>query len=286
MKLQRYFLGWQNQLVTEAVECLTRDWEADNLDLRNRLIITPTRTASRRLREKLAETVAAKYASVLPGLIVTPEYLLEDQTNQYNPAPDTVSVAVWSAVLRENDLSQFPNLFPDTDSMPCDTQFILSTAENITELKYELGGNGYSLASAANQLTDSPETERWNDLARLEEQYLTKIESLGLNDNQTVKQSIAAHPALPSHVEQVDVFGVPDPLPLAWKALTEIAEIRHAAYPPTEPFGVLHELPLRLELVGLIVLGKEFFGILPVHNKALKRLVRSDAFGHGTFYGF
>ncbi len=226
MTVERHFLGWHRDAVSAAVACLTSGWQDGNLDLRDRLIVVPTRNAARRLREKLAEVAAENGAVTLPGRVVTPEYLVADRANHYpNVASPSEVIAVWTDLLSSIDLRDYAALFPDKiQGQNRDTSWSLSTAENLSNLRRTLSEAGLSLRETAEKLAESPEPERWADLARLEEAYLQKLEEIGRQDPEQVKLWTAQNPKVPENINALDVFAVPDPLPLAASALDGLAE--------------------------------------------------------------
>ena len=71
---ERVFLDWSTPLLDSAVAHLVGDWSGDwsggwsggLLDLSDQLVVVPTRTAGRRLREALAAYVARHDAAVIP----------------------------------------------------------------------------------------------------------------------------------------------------------------------------------------------------------------------------
>ena len=225
MAVETHFLCWHSDALSLAAECLTKGWKQGDLDLRDRLVVVPTRNAGRRLREKLAEIAATEGNAVIPGRIVTPEYFMSDHYERFpSQASSSEMLALWIKLLKNIDFQDYPALFPSVSSaISPDDAWALSTAEQFVRLRRELGEGGFSFNDVAGEMVDSPEPERWRDLARLEAIFRKELESLGLDDPEEVKTNIVANPILPDRVKSVYVIAVPDPLPLAVTALENIA---------------------------------------------------------------
>ena len=67
------------------------------------------------------------------------------------------------------------------------------------------------------------ELERWRDMAALETAYLERLGSLGLIDKYQSMISCAENPEVSRGVERIIVAAVPDPTPLAVRALERLA---------------------------------------------------------------
>lgn len=223
LKLKRFFLDWNTDLVSAVVEELTRFWRGGNLDLREELIVVPTRTAARRLRERLAEQASLRESVVIPGPVVIPEYFIEDRQNRFSAATDSLVMAVWVKLLEEVSLDDYPALFPRPDSTAVNRQWALDMAEKLINVKRELGEAALTIKEAGERLSDSPEQGRWQELARLESEYQRRLKDLGMDDPDMVKNELVSDPRLPERIKKVSVFAVPDPLQLAVIALENIA---------------------------------------------------------------
>ncbi len=224
MTVTRHFMGWEEDAVSCAVACLTEGWETGNLDLRHRLVVVPTRNAGRRLRERLAEYAAEKAGAVIPGRVVTPEYLVTDHANRYAPytASSSEVIGVWLDLFQQLDLDDYPALFSQT-AENSGQEWAWTMTEHLISLRRLLSEAGLSLSSVSEEWRENPEPNRWRDLAALEKKYLDELAAYELYDPEQVKMWMAESPAIPAEVDKVDVFAVPDPLPLAVTALDRIA---------------------------------------------------------------
>ena len=66
---ERVFIDWSAPLLDASVAELAGDWSGGLLDLSALLVVVPTRTAGRRLREALAVFAAQRDAAVIPPMI-------------------------------------------------------------------------------------------------------------------------------------------------------------------------------------------------------------------------
>ena len=227
-RITRHFLGWNAPVVGRVVAALCAGWDDGVLDLRDTLVVVPTRNAGRRLREALAEAAAARGSAVMPGLIVPPEYLISPKPPFAKPIATPVeTLAVWTRLLLDLDLETFPALFPyNPEGFVQDSAWALSTAQRLVRLRSELAEGGLSVRGAATHWAACetfPEPERWEDLARLEELYLGRLRQLDKQDPDDAKIDAANRPRLPEEITQITVCAVADPLPLAVRALEKLA---------------------------------------------------------------
>ncbi|AKJ65583.1 PD-(D/E)XK nuclease family protein [Kiritimatiella glycovorans] len=195
------------------------------LDLRDRLLIVPTRHAGRRLREELARRAAARGSAVIPGPLTTPGGLCRPPESAQT-APRSVTAAVWADLLRETRGNGVQALFPrGGNDREADPASDLALAERIQRLREELDEEDSSIAHLAEMLAERPgEGPRWRDLLRLEELYRERLAGLGFTDPCDSRRAFRADPALPEGVERICVLCVPDPLPAAISVLERFAQ--------------------------------------------------------------
>jgi len=217
-----HFLGWDKPLLHAAVDTLMDSLSQGWLDLSALLVIVPTRHSGRRLREALAMRAAARNTGVLAPRVETPESFLA-LISPAGPGVDRVtSLAVWASLLGRSDYRRYPNLFfsPLTGR---DYSWALSTADRLSRLRRTLGENGFTLGALAGGDHAPHERERWQDLARLEQDYLARMDELGLTDRDVALMRGALAPSLPAGTARIAVMGVPDPIPLTLDALAVLA---------------------------------------------------------------
>lgn len=221
-EITRIFLGWDQPLLTLAIEQLTKDWSENTLDLSDHLVIVPTRQAGRRLRSSLALHAANREAGVLPPAVVTPDYLLSaaclaDLTKAVATRADIL--VSWADALLDANLDDFRNVFP-IEPPERNLSWALRTAEDLVSVQALLGEAGHTIQSASRQLaSEGLEPQRWAELARLEgraRRLLTKRKRLSPAN---ARNEAAQEGVLPEGVTRIVMIGVPDPPPLLCTAL-------------------------------------------------------------------
>lgn len=220
MAVKLHFTGRKRPALDLAVDFLLRDWEAGPIDLRDTLVLVPTRNAGRRLRERLALLAADRGTAVLTGPIETPPRLFAPEKTALPVASDVIAEAFWRKTL---DASDPRSLHPLGRAALAENPAARSSAaEHLVSLRSALCEENYDLASFAAQTVE--EKERWACLAELERAYRALLKNNGWCDDVSAKLETAAKAPLPENIKQVAVLFVPDPPPLALKALNEFSE--------------------------------------------------------------
>lgn len=221
-EITRTFLGWEQPLLTLAIDHLTCNWSDGTLDLSDHLVIVPTRQAGRRLRSSLALHAARREAGVLPPAVVTPDYLvsagcLADLTKAVATRADVL--VAWADALLDANLDDFRNVFP-IEPPERNLSWALRTAEDLISVQALLGEAGHTMQSASRELaSEGLEPQRWAELARLEgraRRLLTRRKRL---PPATARDEAAHNGVLPEGVSKIVMIGVPDPPPLLCTAL-------------------------------------------------------------------
>lgn len=202
-----------------AVEVLTRGWRSGPLDLRETLLIVPTRNAGRRLRERLAIETARQRTAVLMGPTYLPPQLFAPPPTK-RIAAGFVAQAFWIAALRKAPRDHLEALCPALARDESSSSFTL--AAHLTALRQTLCEEGFSIRTFAERVTH--EQERWQNLAKLEDLYLETLRSHGYCDDTEEKLAAAEHPTIPKDVRRVVILFTPDPPPLAIRALNALAQ--------------------------------------------------------------
>lgn len=205
VNISRHFHDWTTPSLSAAVEILTGGWTGTGpLDLRNCMIVVPTRHAGRRLRAELARTSASHNTAVLTHAVVTPEHIV--------PLPPGVAgESLALALLAQRLLEQhrnLPALLPVTDP-PWNFTFALGIAAQIQEVRRQLNEADRSIADLVPLVPDD-EQARWAEMAKLEKGLLQDVASLGLKDPLQARQEAARRPPDPPPCSRVLVLFVPD----------------------------------------------------------------------------
>ena len=219
------FLNWDRPALDRATEFLAAGWTSGPLDLRDRLIIVPTRHAGRRLRERLAMEARKRNTGVLIGHVETPSFLFRPPPSPVPLATGTAAEIFWRRTLNSAS-SELRALLPDLETSPHAASARNAAAGHLTGLRDLLCEEGHSLESFACvcEAKGNEELERWQCMAALEKEYCARVREKGWRDDVTAKLEAARSPQLPDGVQQVTVLFVPDPPPLALVALEHLSK--------------------------------------------------------------
>jgi len=224
MSVERYFLGWDAPVATKVCAFLSRLPSLVSADLKNKLIVVPTRQAGRRFRGALALHCAARQTAVLSPQVVTPTFLLHSDDPAVHVANQAEIRALWAETLLEIDPSEYAGFFsvhPPTQ----DFAWAMHTGNMIQGLRSRLADGGYQITDVQRDLASLlQEPERWKDLARLEGAYLKRLRELDRSDPLELMINQAENPRLPERIDTVVIAAVPDPTPLVLRALDHLAE--------------------------------------------------------------
>ncbi|HEY0838135.1 MAG TPA: hypothetical protein VGE72_29760, partial [Azospirillum sp.] len=207
----------------QVVSWLAEGWSGDQpLDLSELLVIVPTRQSGRRLREALAECAARRGAAVFPPRVLLPEALVAPPP-EGGAASRLESLLAWAQVFRELPLDDFREVLP-VDPPVRNFAWALQLAEQFVRLQRTLAEAGWRLRDVAGRVgRDFPEWERWRQIGELEAQHEQRLRAAGREDAPILRIRQAQAPSLPNGVRRVVVLAVPDPQPIALRALKVLA---------------------------------------------------------------
>ena len=222
MVIERLFPGWDAPLTHKVTDYLISAGTKERqkpLDLSANLIVVPTREAGRKLGEKLALCASEKGSALLSPRIVTPSYFLHQEEGPLATATLSEVKAIWAEVLVQTDLNRYPALFPGR--LPDqDYSWALSFGETLQNLRNQLADAELTIGNVATDFDSIlEETERWQDMARMETSYLDKISQLGLEDPVNHMIWCAQNPTIASSIKRIIVTAIADPTPLFIRAL-------------------------------------------------------------------
>ncbi|MBL9201981.1 MAG: PD-(D/E)XK nuclease family protein [Opitutaceae bacterium] len=225
-QVARYFLPWNRPWLPQVAAWLARGWSGGGaLDLSEVLAVVPTRHSGRRLREALAEHAAGRGQAVFPPRVSTPDMLLQCAENGAPVASRLESLLTWADVLLRVDLETVREALP-VDPPRRDFAWAWRLAEVFFRLQSQLNEAGLSLADvAARGDAVVPETSRWRDLAGLEELQASALMARGKCEPHAARREFSRQPALPAGVRRLVLLGMPDPLPLALRAIEAWAKV-------------------------------------------------------------
>ncbi|UUO05305.1 PD-(D/E)XK nuclease family protein [Blastopirellula sp. J2-11] len=190
--LARYFLGWDRPALISAADHLISRAHRDGplLDLSQYALILPGAQAGRRLRDLLVERAEAQEASLVPPMLCgvgqTPELLYE----QKRPfASQLTQQLAWAETLRLFATQQLKHLIPfppATDDLPQWREYgeiIRKTHRELASEKLDFAG----VAERAKEIPGFAELERWRTLAQLQQDYLARLDRVGVWDKETAR---------------------------------------------------------------------------------------------------
>ena len=223
MAPERHFLDWSAPLTERVGEWLLSDRTKGTVDLSDALVIVPTRQAGRRLRESLAMRCAEHSTALIPPIVREPLFFLQP-TRQGNVAGPLLSNTLWTRVLNEIDPVEYTGLFPVPPPRG-EAAWAIHTAEHIQRVRSTLVDGGYLMRDVVRQFGDRlDEPDRWADLARLETEYLNRLEQAGFEDRAANLIRQADAPELPAEARRVIIAAVPDPSLLMTRALAQVPD--------------------------------------------------------------
>ena len=207
----RVFLGWHAPLLESLKHWLLADENRDVLA--STLVVVPTSNSGRRLRMALSDGVG-----VISPHVVVPSRLFEVE----GVASKQETLWAWVQVIRDTGLSQFPHLFRNQDAgANAGFHVALALAKQFIQLRDTLADANASFRDAGYH---SPEKERWAELAELEGLMLKQLGRWKLRDPILAKRDQALSPDLPAGIKRIVVACVPDPTPMAIRALQSLLE--------------------------------------------------------------
>jgi ATP-dependent helicase/nuclease subunit B len=158
----RIFLGYDSPFLPNLSSRLLRDRE----ELAEMLLIVPTGQSGRLLRESLAMGAGA----LLSPNVTTPGALLH--ISDPKVAPPWLEKIVWIETLESipaADWENYSGLFPVPPATGGESsEWAVSLASEIVSLRTTLQDRLHNLFSASKFLASTPESARWEDLAKLE----------------------------------------------------------------------------------------------------------------------
>lgn len=219
----RRFLPWDQPLLPQAAALLAGDWRGGGpLNLRDVLVIVPTRQSGRRLREALAALAARHGAAVFPPRVMLPESLLVPP-GAGGIASRVESLLAWTEVCRTLPAGEFSAVIPHE---PPERNFTwaLGLARQLVQVQRTLAESGLRLADVAGRVeADFPELARWRELGALEARLDAVLAAWGRQDAPAARIHVATDPVLPDGVQRIILLAAPDPQPLALAALAALA---------------------------------------------------------------
>ncbi len=220
------FLGWSRPLADLAAPQLLnsgyRCEPGNSVDLSEVLVLISGRHAIRSLNEKMTALLEPLKAGVFLPEYYTPERFVMEGADKFNVASEIEVVRVWKKVLESCTSAEYPNLFPKDFAEKNDSA-VDYLARQFISLKRELSAGGHSVSSAI-QKGVSADSERWNEILRLENIAQYMLTDAWLTDPENLKLKLADSVEEFRKFERIIVIGMPDLSSLLLKRLAKAAE--------------------------------------------------------------
>lgn len=234
MPVTTHFLPWHRPLPAQAAGWLAEGRAGKPIDLSDTWVIVPTRQAGRRLREAIARRAHAAGTAALAPRVTLPEGVFE--TNRSSNTASGAAVRLhWARTLLAAKASEVTELIPGIGDKRS-FQWALGLAQRFARLRRLIVEGGLRFRDVTTCAGGGfAETERWNQLGRLETKYLERLYGSGLTDPEESKLVLARDPGVPPEgIDRIVLIGCPDPMPLAlvvleaWSRSVRIDVLVHA----------------------------------------------------------
>ncbi len=209
MPVSLVFLDWTRPLCVTVPGFLLAD--ASGLtDLRDTMIVVPTRQSGWRLRGALPLAADARGATLLSPAIVSAPVLLAPAT-EARVASDLQSLLAWCAVLKAVKPGDCEAFLGSRQNDPSNTGWALQTARRLQSLRTELADGGLTIAEVAARGNQLVEADRWAAMAELERRYTAQLNDWELQDATAASVAYARAGSPPDGLRHLVLACVPDP---------------------------------------------------------------------------
>ena len=187
--INRIFLGWNQPLLTGAIEFLHEKYcRGSSWDLDNVVLVLPGMLAARRLEQLLAIRAAEESLNLRPPQLVTFGDLTEKLYKAKYPFASNLQQSLaWVAALKSMSVDELEPLLvrpPGGDQ----NQPWIELASLLAQLHRELSSDLTMFSDVIELLQDDSDSARWIVLAELQNRYLDILTKQGLWDIQTARR--------------------------------------------------------------------------------------------------
>ena len=213
MEPEKIILDWRGSAVERSVFWLVdQSKRKEFIDLSHLLVVTQTSWAARRIKESLGQVAKEKDSACLlpqmrtPGSLIAPD---KEWIDGFSVASSVQSLAYWTLTLKEQDLGQFKDLFPQIPK-ELDASWVLSMARAMIRLRETLAEANYDceLVEQSGLTEKWGERDRWSDLSRLERHYRVRLERDGMMDPMDARRRWVVNPVVGTETKRVVLMGV------------------------------------------------------------------------------
>jgi ATP-dependent helicase/nuclease subunit B len=214
MRPALHFLGWNLPVSRLCASWLLAEPER----LARRLVVVPTRNSGRNLQEcLLAGRAGQGRGAVLGPRLAMPNDLFRPDAS----LPDAIRWAGWLEALRLTPESSLEELLPSGLADKGDA-WKIAVARQADLARETLAAACLGFSDVAAALPE--DARRWGELAGLEKAAVAAWEKWGHRDPVAAKRARAEEARRPQSVDEIVVAAVPDPTPLALRALGRLLE--------------------------------------------------------------
>ncbi len=221
MPITKTYLGWSYPVSLSAALALVSRFSTNSvlnaLDLSALTIVVPTRQSGRLLLNELLRISDESNRILFPPQIITPLDLIEIKSATAEKSQELAAMIEALSACEE-----LPFLYPS--GIPAVGAGRFEAAEMLCSLRNSISENGLTF----NQVLKSPVIEnyepgRWADLATIENEYLRILNQKGFCDR--TEELVKGCTQVDSErFKKIIVISVPDPTPLAAKAMEALGE--------------------------------------------------------------
>lgn len=210
MPVTRILMDWTRPLCDTVPEWLLGS-ACGLTDLRDTMLVVPTRQSGWRLRGALPLAAAARRAACLSPAIVSAPVLLTPPPTEPRAASELQGLLAWCAVLKAIPPGDCEAFLGSRQGEPANTGWALQTARRLQSLRQELADGALTIAEVAARGSHLVEAERWAAMADLEGRYRAQLADWGLQDGLAATLAYARTGSPPGGLHHVVMACVPDP---------------------------------------------------------------------------
>jgi ATP-dependent helicase/nuclease subunit B len=210
MPVSRVFLDWTRPLCETVPDWLLAD-ACGLTDLRDTLIVVPTRQSGWRLRGALPVAAATRGAALLSPAVVSAPVLLTPPPADPRVASELHSLLAWCTVLKAVPPDECAAFLGPRQGEAASTGWALQTARRLQALRQELADGALTIADVAARGSQLVESDRWAAMAELDARYGAQLAAWGLQDALGAALTYAREGRPPDGLRHVVLACVPDP---------------------------------------------------------------------------
>lgn len=209
---RRVDLNWNVPVLRAAINWLVEEYQNDSrLDLGDFIVAMPTARSRRRLLQMLVAEAESRSLLLTPPHLTTIGRLPEHLYQQEKPlASELTRRMAWIEAIKRSDQSQVETIFPRIRSG--EIRDYMAAATVLQRLHTRLASDIFSFRSVEREIdkmSEFPETERWNTLAAIQNNYYKILEEVDLWDQQAAR-SVAVRKNQCRTNKQIILIGVAD----------------------------------------------------------------------------